>query len=144
MKKIAVVRVRGKHKISPKIKKTLELLKLMKPNHCVIVDNSEQIRGMLEKVKDYVTYGSIDESTLLYLIKKRGRIKGKKITEVKNDEEIKAIVKKILDGGKVRDFMDPVFRLRPPRRGYKNTKLMYPLGDLGPRPDISNLIKRMA
>jgi hypothetical protein len=45
--------------------------------------------------------------------------------------------------GKTPADLDKVFRLHPPRRGYKNIKLHYPKGDIGKRDSMDDLIKRM-
>lgn len=110
---IAVVRIRGIRNIKPVIKKTLELLKLEKPNYCVVLSPTPQIMGMVNLVKDYVTFGSIKKETQDLLAKKRGR-----------------------EGSKA-------YRLKPARHGLKNIKLAYPLGDLGKRDDMDSLIMRM-
>ena len=52
--KIAIVRVRGIRQIKPKIRKTLEMLRLNRPNHCVVVDDSKPMTGMLNVVRDQV------------------------------------------------------------------------------------------
>src|SRR3989338_5848744 len=70
---IAVVRVRGTANISPDHRKTLELLMLHKPNHAILVAEELQLAKMVEKVKDYVTYGEIDLDTAAELLRKRGR-----------------------------------------------------------------------
>ena len=57
MSKIAVIRVRGDVNLRKEIKETLNLLKLYRKNFCVVVDNNQNIIGMVKKVKDYVTYG---------------------------------------------------------------------------------------
>ncbi len=138
--KLCVVRVRGIRNIKPKIRKTLDLLMLHKPNHCVLVEDNEYYKGMLKVVKDYVAYGPIKEETIKKLIEKRGK-KGKMF--IRDLEDINEIVKKLMKGAKVREFMDPVFTLRPPSKGYKNIKLPYPKGDLGYREEMDSLILRM-
>ena len=110
---IAVVRIRGIRNIKPEIRKTLELLKLEKPNYCVVLSPTPQMMGMVNLVKDYVAFGNIKKETHEILSKKRGRVGSK------------------------------AFRLRPPRHGLKNIKLAYPLGDLGRRDDMDSLIMRM-
>ena len=79
----AVVRVRGTVNIHPDIKKTLTLLNLTRVNHCVLIEEKPSSKGMLNVVKDYVTWGdNLDKDVLTNLIKKRGRLIGdKKITE---------------------------------------------------------------
>ena len=140
----AIIRVRGIRKINPKIKKTLEMLNLNRPNHCVVVPESAQYKGMVNVVRDYVTFGQIDENMLYKLVHKKGK-KGRKMLRTLVDEKaLKAAVKEIADGKKkLSDIADPVFCLHPPKKGYEDIKLHYPLGALGKRDDISKLISRM-
>ena len=142
--KIAVVRIRGIRKIKPRIGKTLEMLRLNRPNHCVVVDDSRPTMGMLKVVKDYVAFGEIDEETLFKLIYKRGMKGSKRIREISEKDKVKEEAKNVISGkAKLSDFADPVFMLRPPKRGYKNTKKTYPFGDLGRRDDMNALLRRM-
>ncbi len=134
---IAIVRVRGIHNLKPKVRKTLELLRLHKPNHAVVVPDTPAYRGMLKIVKDYVTYGEVSDETLLKLIEKRGEKGSKKVS---NPKEVLERMKK---GEKYDDLMDPVFRLHPPRKGWKSIKRLYPYGALGPRDNMDDLLKRM-
>lgn len=142
MPKIAVVRVRGIRNMEPSIKRALELLRLHRPNHCILLDESPSNRGVLQKVRDYVTFGPVGEKALFALLFKRGEAGGKLLREVKKEKEIEALVQALLAGKKA-DGMDPVFRLHPPRKGYKNLKLTYPRGALGVRPEMDTLLKRM-
>ncbi len=141
--KIAVVRVRGIRNIDPKIKMTLELLRLEKPNHCVIIDDSPQNLGMLQVAKDYITFGPISEQTIESVLYKRGRKGATLLRSVLKEEEIKKAAKEISSGKKTIDYANPVFRLRPPSKGYKNVKAPYPSGELGKRSEIDSLIRRM-
>lgn len=141
--KLAVVRVRGKRKIKPNIHKTLELLRLERPNHCILLDDSATNMGMLKIVKDYVTYGPIDEETISKLLYKRGRKGRQFLRSVSKPEEIKKAANEIFSGKKTIDYANPVFRLRPPSKGYKNIKATYPEGDLGKRDEMNSLLKRM-
>jgi len=138
MEKLAIIRVRGTRKINPKIKRTLEMLRLNKPNHCVVVNSSPQTIGMIKVVKDYVAYGPIDEKTLTALIKKKGEL-----SDSVKEADIADMAKKIFGGKKTSDFINPVFRLHPPRKGYRDTKRNYPAGDLGKRDDMVSFIKKM-
>ncbi len=139
---IAVVRIRGIRNIKPKIRKTLDLLKLNKPNHAVLYKESESIKGMLSTAKDYITFGYVNEETIKKLIMKRGEKGSKRTKEIYEEKEVDAIVKEITDKGKT-DKVDPVFRLHPPRRGWKNIKMHYPRGDLGKRDNMDEIIRRM-
>jgi large subunit ribosomal protein L30 len=141
--KLAVVRIRGTRKIAPRIKKTLELLRLERPNHCVLLENTPQNKGMLEHAKDYITYGPVEEGTILGLLIKKGRKGSKLLRSLMKDEEIKKAAKEIFGGRKTAEVANPVFRLRPPSRGYKNIKLAYPSGELGKREAMDPLLRRM-
>ncbi|MFA5077264.1 MAG: uL30 family ribosomal protein [Candidatus Micrarchaeia archaeon] len=143
--KIAIIRVRGRRNMDPKIKMTLELLNLRRPNHCVVVEDTPYFKGMFNLVKDYVTFGPISEQALAHLLYKRGKRGSKRLSETSKEGEIAEIAKKLMaPGAKTKEFADPVFTLRPPSKGYKDIKQHYPRGDLGARPDISALVKRMA
>ena len=72
----AVVKMRGVVKSKPDVRRTLELLNLDRTNHCVIIEDNEHYRGMLQKVKDYVAWGEIDAETLTILLDKRGMLSG--------------------------------------------------------------------
>jgi len=142
--KIAVVRVRGIRKMKPKIKKTLEMLRLNKPNHCVVIEDSKPNMGMLNVTRDYIAFGEIDEETLFKLIYKRGMKGSKKLNELMDKDKIKQAAGSISKGeSKLSDVIDPVFMLHPPRRGYKNIKKPYPSGDLGKRDDMNLLLRKM-
>ncbi|HOM95912.1 MAG: 50S ribosomal protein L30 [Candidatus Methanofastidiosa archaeon] len=152
MNRIAVIRVRGRVDVKKDVQDTLKMLNLTKTNHCVIIDDRDSFAGMLQKVKDYVTYGPIDSDTLSKLILKWGRLEGDvRVTE----EYIKEKTGKSLESF-CKDFLEfkselsdiaikKVFRLHPPQKGYEATKKPYTLGGtLGPRySEINGLIQKM-
>lgn len=149
-----VVRVRSSINMKPNVYKTLQLLNLTRVNHCVIVEDSKIIRGMLRVAKDYITWGEIDKSMVTKLIKSRGKLVGdKEITEdyiksatsFSNFEKLTdALVEKNF---KYKDIPDvkPIFRLHPPRKGYEGIKRSFVnKGALGYRgKEINKLIDRM-
>lgn len=150
----AILRVRGKINIKPKIKKTLELLNLTRVNHLVVVEENKTTKGMLQTVKDYVTWGKIDKKTLGNLIEKRGRLSGdKEITDkyVKSAttfENIDKLSEAIVDNKfKYKELpnVKPIFRLNPPKKGFEGIKQTFNKnGALGYRgKEINSLIKRM-
>ncbi|MFV2013803.1 MAG: 50S ribosomal protein L30 [Candidatus Heimdallarchaeota archaeon] len=155
VKAIAIVRLRGRTGRNYHIEHTLKLLKLHKPNHAVVYQESESLYGMLQKVKDTVTWGEINSDTLEHLIVKRGELQGKNRINNKHIKEstqyatIKQFTKAVLKGeAKIKDVSDlqPVFRLSPPRKGFKSLKNpVNRRGDLGYRGEaINELIARMA
>ena len=142
----AVIRLRSDIGVKHKIKRTLELLNLTRQNHCVIVGEKEL--PMVKKAKDYVTWGEVDKEVLKKMILKRGRLPGnKKLDEERIKQmfgkDIEQLADEIIKTGKV-EGMKKVFRLSPPRKGYKSIKRHYPKGDLGYRGNaINELLKRM-
>ena len=141
--KLAILRIRGRRKVRATVEDTLRMLGLDRPNHCVIIEDSPQNVGMVEKIKDYVAYGPVDEPTILKLLQRRGKKGRKDLSEVLKDAEMKKAATEIFGGKKTTEFANPVFRLRPPSKGYKDIKRAYPQGDLGKRDDMVMLLSRM-
>ena len=55
----------------------MSMLRLTRINHCVVLPETDEIKGMLMKAKDYVTWGEVSEETLARMIKFRGRLHGR-------------------------------------------------------------------
>tara|TARA_Y100000588_G_scaffold200546_1_gene214255 strand:+ start:11942 stop:12349 length:408 start_codon:yes stop_codon:yes gene_type:complete len=134
----------------------MSMLNLTRVNHAVLVPKTPPYEGMLQKAKDYVTWGEVDADTIGTLIKERGRMTGDKpITdsEVKSSSDhstIKSLSKAIASGEattKDVEGMKPVFRLHPPRgsKGWGGIKRAYSVGGaLGFRGEgIGELAARM-
>lgn len=153
-----LVRIRGTVHVTGKTRDTLEMLRLNRPNHAVVIPKTESYLGMVNRVKDYVAYGDVDEATMVALLKGRGRLMGDvPITDdfVKGatagkfatvDAFAKAVVKGEATMKDLGEDAKPVFRLHPPEGGHKgSTKRHYTVkGELGYRgKDINALIKRM-
>lgn len=139
----AVVRVRGSVNKKREIKDTMRMLRLTRTNHCVLIKKDPKTDGMIKKVKDFVTWGEINEKTLEKLVSERGRMAGdKKLSE----KEAKAVIETIKKTKKIADAKDfkPVFRMSPPKKGYGGSKTAYPKGALGYRGEkINELLERM-
>jgi large subunit ribosomal protein L30 len=151
----AVVKVRGTIRAQREARETLELLRLARTNHAVLVDNRPSYVGMLYRVQNYVTWGEVSKETVALLLKERGRLAGgKKLT----DESVEKLGYKSIDAladaiasCKVEypklPNVQPVFKLHPPSKGFKGkTKKSFRAGgEAGYRGEkISELIKRMA
>src|SRR3989344_3753204 len=88
--KIAVLQIRGGFNVNPNHKQSLNLLRLRKKNSCVVLDNTPSYTGVLVNLKDYITWGEIDQETFKILLEKRGRMAGnKKLTEEYLKEKVK-------------------------------------------------------
>ncbi len=149
-----VIRVRGSTGVIADIKDTLDLLNLTRISHAVLVEENPSMKGMLQKAKDYLTWGEIDVETLTEIIEKRGKLVGgdkvteeylKENTDFSSFEELaNALINAEI---KAKDInMKPVFRLHPPRKGYESIRLTYNEGGtLGYRgEEIIDLAKRMS
>jgi large subunit ribosomal protein L30 len=148
------VRIRGMSDISKEIKDTLSMLRLTRNCHATLLDDRPAYNGMLRKSKDYLTWGEVSQENIALLLKKRGKLIGdKKLT----DEYAKELGYKSLDDLAEALFkmevecsslskVKPVFRLRPPKKGFKGkVKRSYAAGgEAGYRGDaINDLLKRM-
>lgn len=150
----AAVRIRGVINVKPSIKRTLQLLRLTRVNHCVLLEEKPGNKGMLQVAKDYITWGEIDKEMLSKLINTRGKLEGdKELTEdyIKSATSYASIEKlsqTIID--KKFNYKDipnvkPIFRLNPPKKGYEGIKRSFVnKGALGYRgKEINKLIERM-
>ncbi len=152
----AIIRIRGTVDVHPKVESTLKMLRLVRKFHAVLYPKNPTIDGMLEVVKDWVTWGEIERDVLKELILKRGRLVGnKKITEeaikkIFKVNSINELVDALLEGRilwhKYDEYVKPVFRLHPPRGGFKGSiKKPYKTGgELGYRgKEVNELLRRM-
>ena len=127
----AVVRVRGPVNVSGKIEDTLGMLRLHKVNHCVFLQDTPNNKGMIQKAKDYIAYGTVDVESLIEVLSNRGRLEGDaRLTDeyVKENSEFASIASfaeaLVNDDAKITDIplLKPVFRLHPPRKGHAGIK----------------------
>ena len=152
----AIVRLRGSADVPYNVEYTLRLLRLVRRFHAVVYPRSPSLVGSLEVVKDWVTWGEVDKGTLRNLVSKRGRlVGGRPITEedVRRifglsglDELVDALYEGRVLWHKYSDYVKPVFRLHPPKGGFKGSiKKPYSAGgELGYRGEaINELLARM-
>ncbi len=155
---VAIIRVRGTINVRWDVEDTLKLLRLHKPNHCVVMRLSPSLRGMLMKAQHKIAWGEIDFNTFLKLLKERGRVVGGKrisdeIVHNKSNGKFGSVeeLARALWEGKIgfKDvkWLKPVFRLHPPKHGgYKRSvkKLYQEGGALGYwGENIKSLLLRM-
>ena len=72
----AIVRLRGKTDLSRPVADTMRMLRLTRQNHCVVLPEDATTKGMLNVVKDHVTWGEVDAEVLAKLLLRRGRAVG--------------------------------------------------------------------
>ncbi len=153
---IAIIRLRGTVNVRPDVSDTLRMLRLVRKYHLVIYPkDTPGLWGMLQKAKDWITWGEIDKPTLVELLRQRGRTPGnKRLTEdyLKENLEVNSI-EELVDKIITRQIklhkcqkIKPVFRLHPPQGGFKKSlrRQFNNGGELGYRGSaINDLIKRM-
>jgi len=113
---IAAVKVRGNVDVPQPVEDTMTNLGLKKRNQIVVYEKDDSVLGMMNKAKDYITYGEISDETL-------------ELIEDKNGEEV---------------THGTVINSTPPSKGFKNTKRgAGQSGSLGKRKSLDDLINRM-
>lgn len=113
---IAAVRVRGDVDVDVKVSRTLEDLNLTQRNRLVVFEDTDSIRGMLNKAKDYIAFGELSDEML------------EELEEMKGEE--------LEPGDK--------FDLAPPSGGFRDTKKQFGQGGtLGDHGEIDQLVGRM-
>lgn len=154
MTKIAAVRVRGSIGVSGDKEKALRSVRLFNKNYCVILDSKPEQIGILNKAKDYITWGELKENTFILLLEKRGRLAGnQRLTEqfLKDKKlDLNQFTKDFFNNKKtLKDIpgLKLFFRLSPPLKGFERGGIKKPYslgGALGYRKDsINDLIQRM-
>ena len=151
---LVAVRIRGLSDISQETKDTLMMLRLTRNCHATLLDDRPAYNGMLRKSKNCLTWGEVSQESIALLLKKRGRLVGdKKLTDeyakefdYESLEDLaEAIFKVDIEFSSLPE-VKPVFRLRPPKKGYKGKvkKSFAAGGEAGYRGDaINDLLKRM-
>ncbi len=148
-----VIRIRGTTGVIQNVADTLDMLRLNRISHAVLVEENPSYEGMLQKAKDYITWGEIDAELLAKIIAKRGRLPGNNkvtdeyVAENSDYNNIAELAEALINSEvKLADVgIKPVFRLRPPRKGYEDIRLsINEGGSLGYRgEEIKDLAIRM-
>ena len=151
-----VIRARSDRGVTKKIRDTMLMLNLTRVNHATLIPDTVTYSGMLQKSKDYITWGEVDAETIENLLKERGRMVGDKpvddatIKAASNYNTVAAFAKAMAAGKatmKDVDGLKPIFRLHPPRgsKGWGGIKRAFTVGGaLGFRGEaISDLAGRM-
>ena len=122
---IAIIRLRGPSGMSYDNEYTLKLLNLKRANHATILNYSKNIAGMLRKVNGFITWGEIDEKTLLNLLSKKSNLNIEMIKKAgynSIEELTHALYKGEINISKLKKIgFKPIFRLHPPSHGFKKS-----------------------
>ncbi|MCW4011921.1 MAG: 50S ribosomal protein L30 [Candidatus Bathyarchaeota archaeon] len=151
---LLVIRIRGTINVSKREEDTLRMLRVDRNNYATIIDNRSDYTGMLQKAKDWITWGEPTVETVKTMLEKRGKAPGDvNLTEeyVKElgfesfDDLAEKLVKCEVSINQI-EGLKPFFRLHPPKKGFKKSvKRPYKSkGELGYRgEDINELAVRM-
>jgi large subunit ribosomal protein L30 len=136
---IIAIRISGLVEMPQNAQETLYRMRLRRKYSAVLLKESKETLKLLDAVRNFVAFGTIDKDTLVQLIEKRAQPIGKKkIEAAKLAEQLEK--KTFLELG-----IKPFFRLHPPRGGI-DSKLHFPLrkGVLGDNKEkINELVRRM-
>ncbi len=151
---IVAVRIRGTVSAQREARATMRLLGLTRNNYAVLLDDRPSFIGMLEAIRNYVTWGEPTKDIIKRMIEGRGRLFGnRKLTSefLKNincesfEDLAQAIFAGKVEYWKLRG-VQPIFRMPPPSKGYRGKiKRSYTSGgELGNRGEaINELLNRM-
>jgi len=152
---LLAIRIRGGVNASVRVEDTLRMLRMERNGTSTLLDDRPNYLGMLQKAKDWITWGEPTVETIRLLLEKRGKVSGGNRIDA---ETLKTLGYKGMDELAVAlhtcqveinklDGVKPFFRLHPPSKGFKRTvKRPYRArGELGYRGDaINDLAKRMS
>ena len=138
-KAFLIVRMKGTVNVPYWADTTMDLLHLDKRFRATIIPEKDNTKGMLDKIKHYVSWQEIDVTTTKELLEKKARKEGyRKITAddvaklgfKSTDELAKSIAEGTTTLSKLKP-LKPWFALSPPIHGFKrNTKKMYGEGGI--------------
>lgn len=156
-----VIRILGTYGVAPKVRKILQLLRLLQINNGVFLRVNKATVNMLVRAAPYITWGAPSVKTISDLVYKRGflRVHGQRIPITSNTmiakqlgafniKCVEDIVNQIVTCGKQYKRVNTalnVFKLNTPTGGWTAKKINYVEGgDAGFRGDnINQLVARM-
>jgi 60S ribosomal protein uL30 len=160
-KLILIVRIRGINGVSPKVRKILQLFRLLQINNAIFIKASKATLNMIRIIEPYVAFGYPNMKTVKGLVYKRGFVKVNKNRIPISDNSViekslaaqniicvEDLIHEIFTVGtnfkKATNFLWP-FKLNTPTGGWKVKRNHYNEGgDYGNREDkINELVQRM-
>ncbi|MCI4366046.1 MAG: 50S ribosomal protein L30 [Thermoplasmata archaeon] len=147
-----IVRVRGSIHARHDIVETLRVLHLTRANHATVVPERPEFKGMITRIQGYVTWGEADAKTVGLLLEHRGvtetgaSLTPEHVSEAGGAKDLPELAARITkDGLQPVPGLRPLFRLTPPKGGWRSTKKPFTRGGaLGYRGKaINDLVLRM-
>ena len=151
----AVIRLKGEVNVRKELEDTMAKLRLHRKHHCILVEANKSVVNMINRLQGYVTWGEISPASLSVLLQKRGRLPGnQRLTEeyvkAKTGKTIEKLAEDMVSAKvKLKEVpgLKPVFRLKPPTKGFERFGMKRPYslgGAVGYRgKDINELLQRM-
>jgi large subunit ribosomal protein L30 len=132
---ILIIRISGMVEVPTNIQEALFRLRLRKKYSAVLIKDSEENKNLLQLIRDYVAYGTIDSATLNELVSKRAK-------SIKAKLDVKKVVSDLESKG-FSDDIKPFFSLHSPRGGI-DSKIHFgrKKGVLGDNKEKINLLVR--
>jgi len=135
---LVVIRIRGDAKKPHWMKKTMEILRLHRKYHAVLVKATPDMNGMLNKIKDFIAFGTVTKETLTEMLKTKSKLTGHKpfdqksmtaLTGCATFEDLADALMNFSITWKDIKHVVPVFRLHPARGGFfKGIKVQWGQG----------------
>jgi|SRR3989344_3985982 len=137
---ILVIRISGQVDLDSGIEEALNRLRIRKKYASVLIKATPENLKLLQKLRNNVAFGTIDNETLTELIKKRAHPINKEI-KINPKTIVEGLEKKSLKELGIKTF----FRLHPPRKGIESKKHFgVGKGVLGDNKEkINDLVRRM-
>ena len=133
-KRYAVIRIRGINGVLHEIHDTLDMLHLKRINNLSFVDTRASYIGMLQKSKDYITWGEPSAEVITQLLHKWGRVIGNQpltddyIAKNSKFKSIKEFSEQFVNmKAEIKDIqgLKPFIRLHPPTGGHRGKGVKY-------------------
>jgi large subunit ribosomal protein L30 len=142
---ILIIRIGGLVDINSDIEEALFRMRLRRKYSAILLQETPENLSLIDKVRNFVAFGPVDEKTLAILLEKRAKVIGK------NKLDVKSIIAGLESQSKKGKLdlsalgIKPFFRLHPPIKGI-DSKIHFgrKKGVLGDNKEkINDLVRRM-
>jgi large subunit ribosomal protein L30 len=154
---LIAIRLDGTPNVRPPEELTLNSLRMKTRYSTVLIRDDPSVRGMLQRIKDHVTWAEARKEDIGLLLSSRARtpyglgLTSKLVKERSDLSGMSELVSGLSSGkvtlAKLRQMgIEPCFRLHPPRGGFRNSskRPFTDSGELGFRKEgLHTLLKRM-
>jgi large subunit ribosomal protein L30 len=154
---LVAIRIDGTPNVKPPEELTLNSLRMKSRFNSVLLRDDASVRGMLQRIKDHVTWAKARKEDIELLLLNRARtsdglgLTSKFVKEKSNLAGVSELISGLYSGkvtlAKLREMgIEPCFRLHPPKGGFPNSskRPFADSGELGFRKEgLHGLLKKM-